>query len=244
MIIFEQYYECYSSAFIFRDDLELTNRIILPISALTRLTMLEVTMPMVFKVVNPETSQFTHCGVLEFSADENRCYMPSWVMKNLLLRDGQTLLIKNVVLQKGTKIKLQPSTTTFITNIYDPKEALEQCLKNFSCLTKGDIFDLHAYGEKYEIEALECEPEDAILVINADIEVDFEAPKDYVDESVSSTSTKKTEIAQSYEKLSEDEWRNRIPNGVITYCSSFKKKNETKGPNIPDKIETLDYFTV
>jgi ubiquitin fusion degradation protein 1 len=30
----------------------------------------------------------THCGVLEFSAAEGSCYLPYWMMQNLLLEEG------------------------------------------------------------------------------------------------------------------------------------------------------------
>lgn len=34
---------------------------------------------MLFKVDSPSTGRSTHCGVLEFVADEGVVYMPHWV---------------------------------------------------------------------------------------------------------------------------------------------------------------------
>jgi hypothetical protein len=34
---------------------------------------------MLFKVENSATGRFTHCGVLEFVADEGMVYLPHWV---------------------------------------------------------------------------------------------------------------------------------------------------------------------
>jgi hypothetical protein len=34
---------------------------------------------MLFKVENTTTGRFTHCGVLEFVADEGMVYLPHWV---------------------------------------------------------------------------------------------------------------------------------------------------------------------
>jgi hypothetical protein len=34
---------------------------------------------MLFKVENSTTGRFTHCGVLEFVADEGMVYLPHWV---------------------------------------------------------------------------------------------------------------------------------------------------------------------
>ena len=34
---------------------------------------------MLFKVENPTTGRHTHCGVLEFVAQEGHAYLPRWV---------------------------------------------------------------------------------------------------------------------------------------------------------------------
>lgn len=53
--------------------------VIMPPSALDQLTRLNIVYPMLFKLTNPKTSQITHCGVLEFVADEGKIYLPYWV---------------------------------------------------------------------------------------------------------------------------------------------------------------------
>lgn len=58
------------------------NLVILPPSALERLTRnASLITPIMFKVTNKNlhSQRHTHCGVLEFIADEGKCYMPSWV---------------------------------------------------------------------------------------------------------------------------------------------------------------------
>ena len=55
-----------------RDDLEHGGKIIMPPSALDQLSRLNVQYPMLFKLTNPATSRTTHCGVLEFIADEGK----------------------------------------------------------------------------------------------------------------------------------------------------------------------------
>jgi ubiquitin fusion degradation protein 1 len=51
----------------------------MPPSALEQLTRLNITYPMLFKLTNLKMSRTTHCGVLEFVADENKVYLPYWV---------------------------------------------------------------------------------------------------------------------------------------------------------------------
>ena len=53
--------------------------VILPQSALDLLTRLQIQFPMLFKLTNKSKNRLSHCGVLEFSAEEGRCYIPHWV---------------------------------------------------------------------------------------------------------------------------------------------------------------------
>jgi hypothetical protein len=47
-----------------------------------RAASLHIEYPMLFKVQNRSNAKFTHCGVLEFSADEGMVYMPYWVRRS------------------------------------------------------------------------------------------------------------------------------------------------------------------
>lgn len=53
--------------------------VIMPPSALDMLTRLNINYPMLFKLSNRRTNRHTHCGVLEFIADEDKIYIPYWV---------------------------------------------------------------------------------------------------------------------------------------------------------------------
>lgn len=89
------------------------------------------------------------------------------------------MIIRSVNLKKGTYIKFQPHKTAFIDN--DVKPMLEQELKNFTCLHKGDTIQVTHAGTKYMVNVTECKPDDAICVIETDLKTDFEAPLDYVE---------------------------------------------------------------
>lgn len=54
--------------------------VIMPPSALEHLTRLNINYPMLFKLTNKKTNRVTHCGVLEFVADEGNVYLPLWVI--------------------------------------------------------------------------------------------------------------------------------------------------------------------
>ena len=176
--VFMKTYKVYSSAFIGREDLKKGNKIILPTSALHELAHLHISYPMMFRVVNPALKKKTYCGVLEFVAEEGTCYMPYWMMENLLVGEEDEILITSVSLQKGTYVELQPHQTAFI-DLSNPKAILETELTNYACLMEGDTINIHYQGTDFLIDIVQCKPEKQICVIEADLNVEFKAPKDY-----------------------------------------------------------------
>src|SRR2546430_1674468 len=112
-------------------------------------------------------------------------------MQTLDLEPGDLIQIKSTDLPSGSFIKLQPQSTAFL-DISDPKAVLENAMRNFSCLTKGDIFSFSYNDQIFDIAVLEVKPEGdkhAISVVETDIEVDFATPVGYVEPSRSGTST-------------------------------------------------------
>ncbi|OVA12867.1 Ubiquitin fusion degradation protein UFD1 [Macleaya cordata] len=159
-------------------QLESGDKIIMPPSALDRLASLHIDYPMLFELRNAATERVSHCGVLEFIAEEGMIYMPYWMMENMLLQEGDTVRVKNVTLPKGTYVKLQPHTKDFL-DISNPKAILETTLRNFSCLTTGDSIMVAYNNKKYYIDIVETKPANAISIIETDCEVDFAPPLDY-----------------------------------------------------------------
>ena len=172
------------------NQLEFSDKIILPPSCLEKLAQLEIDYPMMFEIANPRNvASRMHCGVLEFIAQEGMVYLPYWMMENMRLNEGDIVHLKSASLQKGRFVKLQPQTTDFI-KISNPKAVLEQSLRNFSALTKGETFRIQYNKKKYDIGVVEVKPEgggfapgapEAVSIIEADVEVDFKAPADYVE---------------------------------------------------------------
>ncbi|KAK9090615.1 hypothetical protein Sjap_023792 [Stephania japonica] len=142
------------------------------------LSSLDIDYPMLFELRNATTERVSHCGVLEFTAEEGIIYIPHWMMENLLLQEGDIVRMKNVTLPKGTYMKLQPHTKDFL-DISDPKAILETTLRNFSCLTTGDCIMVAYNDKKYYIDIVETRPSNAISIIETDCEVDFAPPLDY-----------------------------------------------------------------
>lgn len=163
-----------------RDNVDRGGRIFLPPSALDQLTRLNIVYPMLFKLTNPQKERTTHCGVLEFVADEGKCYMPYWMMRNLLLEEGAMVKIESVSLPVATFSKFQPQSVDFL-DITNPKAVLENELRSFACLTTGDVIAI-SYNERiYELCVLETKPGAAVSIIECDMNVDFAPPVGYVE---------------------------------------------------------------
>jgi len=162
-----------------RGDVDNGGKIFLPPSALQHLTRLNTTYPMLFKLTNQRTGRETHCGVLEFEADEGNCYLPYWMMRNLLAEEGTTIQVESASLPVATFALFQPQTSEF-QEITDQKAMLEQALRNFACLTVGDMIGIR-YNEKlYELLVMETRPAHAVTVIECDLHTEFSASADYV----------------------------------------------------------------
>jgi len=177
---FDHQYQAFPVSFIGKEDLEKGNKIILPQSALGHLAHLNISYPMLFEITNPNpsTSRRTHCGVQEFIAEEGTCYIPYWMLGNLLLQEGDLVRVTNTSLPKGSFVKLQPVSSDFL-DIHNPRAVLENSLRNFATLTVGDCIVIDYNQKKFEIEIVECKPANAISIIEADVNVDFAPPKDY-----------------------------------------------------------------
>ncbi|CAH0713602.1 unnamed protein product, partial [Brenthis ino] len=177
-------YRCYSVSMLpgnERQDVERGGKIIMPPSALDQLTRLNIEYPMIFKLTNKKTKRITHCGVLEFVADEGKVYLPHWMMANLVLEEGALIQIESVSLPVATFSKFQPLSEDFL-DITNPKAVLENCLRNFSCLTTGDVIAIKYNSKVYELCVLETKPGNAVIIIECDMNVEFAPPVGYKEE--------------------------------------------------------------
>lgn len=178
---FSNTYRCYSTTFgslseAKSEDVKKGGKILMPPSALEQLTRLHITYPMMFKLTNRNRNdRSTHCGVLEFVAEEGVIYIPYWMMSNLLLEEGDIVHIENVTLSVASFVKFQPQTKSFL-EIANPKAVLENALRTFSCLTKGDVIAIYYNNKEYGLCVKELKPADAVNITECDVDLDIEPP--------------------------------------------------------------------
>jgi ubiquitin fusion degradation protein 1 len=200
---FEEQYHCYSVAYADKAHLEKGDKILLPPSAFDTLARLQVDYPMLFRLTSDTENRTTHCGVLEFTAEEGTCYIPFWMMQNLLLEEGSVITVTNVSLPKASFVKLQPQSVDFL-EISNPRAVLEHALRNFSCVTKGDVIQIPYNNKNYHFALKEVQPQDAACIIETDCNVDFDAPVGYKepDYSAAAANSASNSIASSLPKES------------------------------------------
>jgi len=148
------------------------DKIIIPVSILDTLITMEVQYPLTFEIVTNQSK--THCGVLEFTAEEGNCFIPIWIMKNLYINDGDSIYIRNISLQKASFVKFKPDIK--FLDLSDPRAVLEYTLRTFSCVTIGDKLTFEYNNKEYILEVTDVKPKNACCIIEADIEVEFDEP--------------------------------------------------------------------
>lgn len=197
---------------------------------------------MLFKLTNTQEDRTTHCGVLEFVADEGKCYMPYWMMRNLLLEEGAMLRIESVSLPVATFSKFQPQSVDFL-DITNPKAVLENELRSFACLTTGDVIAISYNDRVYELCVLETKPGPAVSIIECDMNVDFAPPVGYVEP----TNDTKTEDTVQHKPAIVKQHGYRLDGKAVTVLNDepqqeFVKVEETIPRGEPDNDYKLGYI--
>ncbi|CAF0820453.1 unnamed protein product [Didymodactylos carnosus] len=196
---FHAEYNCYSAIFLTdreRPNVENGGKVLLPQTALEELAE-HVTTVMLFRLKNKRLDRMTHVGVFEFLPNtDTSCFVPSWIMRHLLLEEGEPVECEYVTLPTARFVRFQPQSKDFL-DITNPKAVLETALRNFSCLTKGDMLAINYLDRNYELCVLELKPADAVSIIECDMEVDFAPPIDYVEPKYDTTSSLSTSTPKS-----------------------------------------------
>ncbi|BAT91850.1 hypothetical protein VIGAN_07048700 [Vigna angularis var. angularis] len=204
---FEQYYRCYPVSFIDKSHLEKGDKIIMPPSALDRLASLHIEYPMLFQLINPSAERVTHCGVLEFVADEGIIYIPYWVDDGKYAPPrGRPFICEKHQPYKSNLCEAAASHKGFFRYLQSKSHvsillqhldmplvmcqlicsfflliihSLETSLRSYSCLTTGDTIMVQYNKKKYYIDVVGTRPSPAVSIIETDCEVDFAPPLDY-----------------------------------------------------------------
>merc|ERR1712054_271043 len=216
-------YKCFPSSFFAAtkaggdpEAYESSDKILLPPSALHTLAQLHIEYPMLFELIPHNGGKRLHCGVLEFVADEGQMFVPFWMMENMQLEEGDLLTVRNASLEKGTYVKFRPQSKSFI-ELANPRAVLERTLAKYACLTQGETIRIFYNDKTYDIDVVELKsargPDNAVTIIEADLNVDFDTPADYVEPS--------QQIAPTEVFVPDTEFSKAAAGGCVAVPKSF-----------------------
>nr|ACO15139.1 Ubiquitin fusion degradation protein 1 homolog [Caligus clemensi] len=246
---FNTQYACYSTSMLGgneRSQLEWGGKIILPGSALDQLSRLNIVYPMLFKLTNPQTGRVSHAGVLEFVADEGKVHLPYWMMENLNLGEGDLLQVESASLPVATYSKFQPHSSDFL-DLSNPKAVLVSRLRNFACLSSGDVIAINYNDRIYQMSVLETKPQTAVSIIECDMNVEFAPPVGYVepDHTVNKKKATATEDDDEDEPMDVSGLL-PAPKGFVAFTGDGvrldgKKKRTTSNSGCNSNIKDIQY---
>ncbi|BFZ18670.1 hypothetical protein BsWGS_21709 [Bradybaena similaris] len=233
--MFKATYKCFSVSILGnREDVERGGKIIMPPSALDQLTRLNIQYPMLFKLTNRKTNKETHCGVLEFVAEEGRVFIPYWLMRNLRLEQGDLVQVDNVSLAVATYARFQPQSVDFL-DITNHKAVLENALRTFACITEGDFLTINYNDKDYELCVLENRPGKAVSIIECDMIVEFASPVGYKEPERWSADSKLTDQT-SMDTDQDDKEETFMPFGGQGNRLDGKKKESQSAISSPAHV--------
>ena len=187
------------------NKLKNSNQILLPLSAINKISTLDVEFPLFFEIQNKKNSFSQVCGVYEFTAPPGVCHLPYRVMDGLGIKEGDVIKINLICPVKGSYIKFRLHNSNF-SKLSDPKVVLEKNLsKYYPVVTEGHTISIEHLGKTYYIDVLKCEPAETIQIINTNVNVDFDKPLDYVEPP------KKIPVSQ---QIPSHQQQNSLPNQI------------------------------
>lgn len=205
--------------------------------ALMEMVYHDMEFPLLFKLSNTLARRHTHCGVQEFTGLGDKVYIPTWMMKNLSLNEGDRVQVESRSLPVAKYVKFEPQSVDFL-DITNPRVVLEKTLRDFSCLTLDDVIAIHYNNKVYEMRVIELQPSDAVNIISCDLEVDFTAPVGYVEPEepmdVSSDDDDERERGAFYSFKGAGQRLNGKTKNLEMSKEELKKRLPPKRRGIPD----------
>ena len=178
-------YNCSSQSDHVVSQVKYSNKILLPEETLRSLMKKKYNPPFFFKIENIDMKYGQVCGVQEFSAPPGVVHLPYHIMESIGISEGQHVEIKLASPVKGTYIKIQPHTTSFI-NLSNPKALLEKVLsEKYPVVTEGHTIAIEYLKKVFYVDIVKTEPAPVIDILNVNLNVDFDKPFDYQEPNTS-----------------------------------------------------------
>lgn len=86
-----------------------------------------------------------------------------------MIDEGAMIRVESATLPVASFSKFEPQSAEFL-DITNPKAMLENALRNFACLTTGDMIAIRYNDRIYELRVLETRPGEAVSIIECDMD--------------------------------------------------------------------------
>ena len=186
---YQGYSRMVSGVVVDADSFEHGDKILLPPSALQELSgrnllssSVDGSTPTLFRISVRRfqaNAVFLFGGVLEFSAPHACMVLPTWMMATLGLEDGDAVSVQKAELPAATYCKLRPVNFMEFKMLENHRAVLEATLRGYFTLTKGTTISVLFQNHEYIFEIVDTAPGDAVCILNADVETEFDLPDDY-----------------------------------------------------------------
>ena len=167
----------------------------------------EAKSPFLFEIRNPKTNKKIYGSVLEFVAPEGMVFLPDWMLHAIDAPASTLVDVKVVDLPKATYAKLRPVNYEEFKKLPNARDLLESKLRSFFTLMKGSTISVHHSGEDYIFQVVDLKPKEAVCILNADLNTEFDLPKDHgisFTESGAITEKEKKEEEDDSDNTSEE----------------------------------------
>ncbi len=91
-------------------------------------------------------------------------------MHNIGANEGDVVVVENTTAEIGKFALFEPQSVDFL-DISNPTALLENALRNFACITKGEIIVIHYNNRIYELKVLDTKPTDVLNITECDMDV-------------------------------------------------------------------------
>lgn len=152
------------------------DKLILPMQVLASLMSIPIEPPYMFRITS-EHDRTQHVGVLEFSAPTESVYVPTWIMTQLNLQDGEVVTLDTIIgIPKLEFVQFQPDVSGLDT-LTNAKETLQDRLQKFTILYEHECIPIDLpNGTCIQLTVVQAVPKLACL-IDAEFKIDFLPPE-------------------------------------------------------------------
>ncbi|OWY95398.1 Ubiquitin fusion degradation protein [Phytophthora megakarya] len=170
--------------------LEFGDKIVLPPIILLELQRLKIPTPFFFMIQDAsltlnESDTDSCCryysSVQEFSAPDGQVFLPYWLMQNLHVPEGGSVMVTSITnIPQGVYCRLQPESMSFLDLAAEigPKLLMETALRRYSILRLNSTIVIEYGDMRYYVRVAELKPAPVVsLCGDIDLEMDFMPPE-------------------------------------------------------------------